>query len=182
MYHVKNDKRSQKSAELAVDAMDECLSVHGFENLTITELCSVSTIGRATFYRLFDTLEDVVAYKCELFALEFSNEIPGNDIKTIQLNFFKKWMSNIEFLKLIVSLRRTDIIFDCHRNHLEQLRPYFMKLGMSEYITDYHIVLLTNTLVGALLVWCEHGCKESAEEVIASCSKAMKDIGLLFSA
>ena len=65
-------KEQEKSAELVVNAFDECLKSHDFENMTITELCNASTISRATFYRLFDDLEDVAAYKCELFAEEFS--------------------------------------------------------------------------------------------------------------
>lgn len=52
---------------------------------------------------------------------------------------------------------------------------------MSEYVSDYHIVMLTNTLIGTLLVWYEHGCRESAEEAITGCRKAMQDISLLFS-
>ncbi|MCD8007756.1 MAG: hypothetical protein LUF68_02265 [Clostridiales bacterium] len=117
MYHIKNDKRVKKSAALVVQAMDAYLDTHEFSSLTITELCNISTIGRATFYRLFDNLEDVVAYKCELFAEEFSESVSGYDIHEIQIHFFAKWMENLKLLKLIMSLRRTDIIYDCHRKH-----------------------------------------------------------------
>ena len=37
MFHIKNDKRARKSAELVVNAFDECLKSHDFENMTITE-------------------------------------------------------------------------------------------------------------------------------------------------
>ena len=62
MFHIKKDKRSQTSAILILEAMDVCLRRHPFEDVSITEVCNQATISRATFYRLFDTLEDVIAY------------------------------------------------------------------------------------------------------------------------
>ena len=58
-----------------------------------------------------ESLQDVVAYKCELLAQAFSSELSGADIKEMQRQFFKMWMENIDFLKLIVVLHRTDIIW-----------------------------------------------------------------------
>ncbi len=180
MYHIKDDKRIKKSAQLIVKAMDKCLAVHDFNDITITELCNVSTVGRATFYRLFDNLEDVVAYKCELFALEFSKDLIDCDMKTIQLKFFEKWMRNIEFLKLIISIKRVDILFDCHRNHIETICLAFNKSDIENEITDYHIAMLSNILISSLIVWCEHDCLESAEKIIKMTGSAIRDIEALF--
>ena len=180
MYHIKDDKRARKSAELVVQAMKDCLAVHGFEDLTITELCNVSTISRATFYRLFDNIEDVVAYQCELFAVSFSEELKGQTIDQLQLSFFKKWIENIGLLKLIVSLRRTDIIYDCHQRHWEELQENLFFHDLKMTLSDYHMAMLTYILVGALIVWCEHGCKESPEELVSSLRTAVKDISVLF--
>lgn len=180
MYHIKEDKRAKKSAELVVKALDECLEATNFEDLTITEICNVSTIGRATFYRLFDDLEDVLAYKCELFADEFTVEVQEHSLEEIQIKFFTKWMNMIEFLKLIVSLRRTDILFDCHRNHIDSMKREFKLIEPADDITDYHIVMLTNILVGALMVWCEHDCKESPEELVKAVRKSIVGLSKIF--
>ena len=172
-------QRTTACAELVVKALDECLKTHGFEDLTITELCQVSTIGRATFYRLFDDPQDVVSYKCELLAQEFSSGLFGANIKEMQRQFFKMWMENSDFLKLIVALHRTDIILDCHRKHLEAICDELKKGGAEIDLNDYYMIMLTNILVGSLLVWCEHGCREETEELIANIKKAVSDIGLL---
>lgn len=180
MFHIKNDKRARKSAELVVNAFDECLKSHDFENMTITELCNASTISRATFYRLFDDLEDVAAYKCELFAEEFSEAFKQCSIEEMQAAFFSEWMKNVELLKLIVRLRRTDIIYNCHRSHLDQVKEKMELLGIEDEITDYHLAMLTYILVGALTVWCDHDCRETPEELVASTKKSIADIGVFF--
>lgn len=179
MYHIKEDKRAKKSAMLVVKALDSYLETHDFEGLTITEICNQSTVSRATFYRLFDDLQDIVAYKCELLAQEFTEEFLDLGMEELQLSFFRKWMQNIEFLKLIVSLKRIDIIFDCHRTHIDSICHGFKNEEVND-LDDYCTVMLTQILVGTLLMWCEHGCKESAEELVAHTKRAIYNVGLMF--
>ena len=64
MYHIKNDVRSQKSAKFISEGLQKCLAYKTFSEITITDVLRASYVGRATFYRLFDNLSDVLAYLC----------------------------------------------------------------------------------------------------------------------
>ncbi|CEN21131.1 AcrR family transcriptional regulator [[Clostridium] sordellii] len=64
MYCIKNDMRSIKSAELIYLGLKKCLKEKPFEKITITDIQNASTVGRATFYRNFDSIEDVLYWKC----------------------------------------------------------------------------------------------------------------------
>ncbi|MFK4565996.1 TetR/AcrR family transcriptional regulator [Enterococcus sp. UD-01] len=180
MYHIKEDKRSRNSLKLILQAFDKCLEVHPFTEMTITELCYESTVSRATFYRLFDRLEDIITYKCELLADEFSESVTGCTLHEIQLKFFTKWMDNIALLKLIEDLHKTEIIYNCHKKHLKQIKTTTQFVGLSNKLTDYHFAILTSTLVTSLIIWCNHGCKETANELVASINTALTDIAFVF--
>ena len=65
MYHIKKDKRSQTSARLISEGLTKCLQKKDFSKITITDIQKESYVGRATFYRLFDKLPDVLAYQCD---------------------------------------------------------------------------------------------------------------------
>lgn len=65
MYHVSNDIRSKKSADLIWNGMKKCLLEKSLDKLHITDIYQKSFVSRATFYRLFDSLPDVIAYECD---------------------------------------------------------------------------------------------------------------------
>lgn len=65
MYHIKPDKRSKTSAKLICNAMLHCLDEKPFSEITIVDLQKESTVGRSTFYRLFDRTQDVLEYLYE---------------------------------------------------------------------------------------------------------------------
>ena len=65
MYHIKNDKRAQTSAELICAGLLACMREKPFARITITDVQRASTVSRSTFYRNFDGLEDVLALLCD---------------------------------------------------------------------------------------------------------------------
>ena len=66
MYHIANDLRAKKSAELICQGLEECLKEMPLNKIHIVNIYKKCFVSRATFYRLFDTIEDVFAYECDL--------------------------------------------------------------------------------------------------------------------
>ena len=62
MYHIKNDKRCLRSAALIADALERLLDQKIFADISVSDLQRESGVGRSTFYRLFDNIDDVVTY------------------------------------------------------------------------------------------------------------------------
>ena len=65
MYRIKDDKRVRTSARLIYTGLMRCLGSQRLSSLTVTDVLRSSGVGRATFYRIFDSLTDVLAYGCE---------------------------------------------------------------------------------------------------------------------
>jgi AcrR family transcriptional regulator len=47
--------RRRRNAERLYDAADELLATRSYEELTIEEICQRANVGRATFFRIYDT-------------------------------------------------------------------------------------------------------------------------------
>lgn len=65
MYHIKNDKRCQKSAARIGEAFRTVLAGKQLSEITVTDIQKASGVGRSTFYRLFDNIDDVLLYVAE---------------------------------------------------------------------------------------------------------------------
>ena len=178
MYHIKADKRSQASAKLVLDALDTCLRRHPFGDISITEVCREATVSRATFYRLFDTLEDVIAYGCESFAAQLLHDMKGHQTDDIMAYFFSKWMSHPELLELILRIHREDILLDCHRRYMGHIQEQLQKQNPQLQLTEYHISVLTYTMIGMLTTWLRTGKQETADGIIGAVKMVLKDLSV----
>ena len=170
MYHIPNDKRTYTSAEIIVDALEACLKKKSYDSITISDICQPTTVSRPTFYRLFDNKDDVIAWKLDQFADQFSAANIKLNAKSIMKNFFAIWMKQPEVLDLIIQIHREDILYECHRKHSDTLR-YFLNTELSEY----HISVLTQTMIGVLTTWAQTGKNETPEELVSILGQVLKD-------
>ena len=88
MYHIPDDKRAQKSAELIWRGMEQCLREKTFQKLRISDIHQKSYVSRATFYRLFDSLQDVLIYECDQIYTQLAEALKGKTVHTKQGFFF----------------------------------------------------------------------------------------------
>ena len=79
MYHIKQDARSQRSAKAIIEGLESCLEKKSISIITVSEVCAACAVGRATFYRLFDNLTDVLSYQCENIMRHISNKLNQGD-------------------------------------------------------------------------------------------------------
>ena len=169
MYHIKQDKRSHASAKLIVDGLLHCLKEKKFNEITITDIHKASTVGRSTFYRLFDCTEDIIQYKCDQELQEvFENYIkfePEN-LANIIYYLIQYWVRNSTILEILVQINRIDILCTSHYKFLNQIKEvYIGEPCLSSDKIDYRISILTYTIIGVLRTWILRGKKESKEDL-----------------
>lgn len=174
MYHIKEDKRSQTSAWMIIEAMEQCLQSYPFEEISITELCRAATVSRATFYRLFDTPVDVIAYRYECFAAEFIED-SSQTLDQMLMRLLSVWMSHTDILEMILRINREDILFDCHRRHMSRVQKELQKWNPELEITEFHVSVLTGILIGAIAAWSREGKQETAEQVVRRVRDFLRD-------
>ena len=75
MYHISSHLRVQHTADSLGQGLLLCLETKPMTEVTISDLHNVTGVSRATFYRLFDTPEDVLRYMCDRFKQELVSNL-----------------------------------------------------------------------------------------------------------
>lgn len=181
MYHISNDKRTQKSAELIWEGMKQCLQEKSFDKLRISDINQKSYISRATFYRLFDSLEDVLAYECDRIYNQLAEVIHDAAFRSHQ-DFFlllvEKWMEQDVLIKVLVENNMISILYETHMKNRDFMKDIFVKdTIISEQEADYMVSLLANIIPAAMNTWYFHGKSESPMEVYHAVSRSLNIIG-----
>lgn len=171
MYHIKEDKRALKSAELLYQGLIKCIGEKEFHKITVTDIANASTVGRATFYRNFDDIIDVLYWKCNQQFSEVLNtyiaQHPYTDKKSgLLLHVFSYWVKNSEVIELLLLIKRIDIIYKCFYENAYIVVDYLKKeVHFLDSHYDYFISVRIGIFIGVIHTWINNGKKESAEEL-----------------
>ncbi|QDP02365.1 TetR/AcrR family transcriptional regulator [Thalassotalea sp. PS06] len=178
MYHIKQDKRSERSAEKIYQGLNELLQSKKLSEITVSEVCKVSGVGRTTFYRNFDIVTDVLAMKCDLcFKEVLAGFVQQNGFRSFnKINllryYISYWISNWKVLDNIVKANRIDIIY---KSHLQGSRIIETKFNPNPHLSEterrYFIAMKTGETISILTAWIEGGRKESPEQLFAIVQK-----------
>lgn len=171
MYHIKPDKRSQTSAADVVRGLQECLKIQPLKSVTVMDIHRVTGISRATFYRLFDTPEDVLLYQLDQMAdaavqlYEREPTLPAVKLleKTIAMG-----LENHDFIQALVENGRFDLLYQYTEKNfrtLDDVRGIFPE-GMDRRERDYVISHFSMDMVASLITWNRNGRKESPSDVV----------------
>ncbi len=169
MYHVSNDIRSKKSADLIWNGMKKCLLEKNLDKLHITDIYQKSFVSRATFYRLFDSLPDVIAYECDCIYLQLADNIKNSRFQSRQeifLYLIEKWLEQDILIKTLVENNMLSILYNTHMKNHELLKNIFLKdVSISDNEADYLVSVLANIIPAAVNTWYLHGKTETPAEI-----------------
>lgn len=158
---MSNEGRNTYVIEHITDALLQLLKNKPIEDISISELCSLAGIGRASFYRNFKSKEDILrAYINQLFedwTLKYDscNDKSLNQLIRAIFAHFEKYR---DFYKLLNERMLTYLLKDIIIG-LCELKP---ELPSGE---AYAKAFVAYTLYGWIEVWFQRGMQESAEEM-----------------
>lgn len=166
MHHVKNDKRSQTSANAIYEALLKLLKSNSFDTITVSSICEVSNISRATFYRNFDILEDVLAWYGDLLIRKLiANyfKLPNNERPTFTNYALGFAFDEVEYIEILSKTNKMHLIEPYVLTVLESV-PLTYDINESPYI-KYAIHAKVGAFFSIINCWISTGKKESAEEL-----------------
>ena len=181
MYHIPDDKRARKSAELIWQGMEQCLQTKPLAKLRVTDIYQASFISRATFYRLFDSVQDVLAYRCDQIYCELAQALDAAGFRSKQeffLCLIQKWLEQEVLIKTLVENNMTSVIYETHRKNSGLMKRIFLHgVTISEQEADYLVAILSNLIPAAVTIWYLHGKTETPEEIYRAVSQSLTVIG-----
>jgi len=177
MYHVSNDIRSRKSAELIWQGMEKCLLEKNLDKVRITDIYQKSFVSRATFYRLFDSIQDVIAYECDCIYLQLAENIKNSCFKSRQdifLFLIEEWLKQEVLIKTLVENNMISIIYDTHMKNHELLKQLFLEnVSLPDREADYMVSVLANIIPAAVNTWYLHGKTETPKEIYNAVTRSL---------
>lgn len=176
MYHIKNDKRCEKSCALIHDALISLIEKKPFDEITITDIQEKSFVGRATFYRNFDSLIDVLLLEsdneCRKMASDYLKLLkePGHHKDEefgIVVFFFNYWQKNTEIVETLLKINRIDILYNSLINAYDDLADTIfpeVDTGSDDY--KYLIAMKASIGIGFLTRWIAEGKIKTVDELL----------------
>lgn len=176
MYHIKNDKRCRKSAELIGNAVMQLLETKALDEITVTDIQKKSGVGRSTFYRIFDTVADVLVMKSDeecagmakayLDAANHNGQPENVQIDLIRL-FFDYWHEHDKIIGVLFKANRLDIfdasMFAAYDGIADVAFP-----AIDRKSEDYHyfIAMKLSIATGFLAKWITEGKTKTTDEIM----------------
>lgn len=179
MYHIKSDRRSQRTAAEIGRGLLECLKEKPLSSVTVTDIHRITSISRATFYRLFDNIEDVLDYLCEESSredLEQLGAIEADSTDPLFTRLLAKGMESHDLFKALMDNGRYDLLFryaDRRYRLMQGLSPARIQ-ELDEDSYDYVISAMAMNMVATMVTWHRRGRIDSAEEIARYTAEYLK--------
>ena len=140
-----------------------------FTEISISDLQKASGVSRATFYRLFDNVQDVLDYKCRAMAAELPVRFRAEGTEqgeSFLLFTLRYWMEQHRFLDAVFASGRADILQNAPTENDSLVQELLSGSGLDADAMDYIAPASMGILSGVLLTWVRHGKKETPEQIV----------------
>lgn len=177
MYHIKDDKRSHKSCERIYNSLKELMASEDFDHISVTSIVEKAEVGRATFYRNFDHMEDVLSYKLDVkfenlyvYLKDYYKKDQLDFLSFFITPFLKYWYEDSEIIELLIKSNKLRLLSDA----FEKL----LKRGIKEKSTivkednvfndniNYFIAMRSGIAINVLIEWIKNKKSLEPEKVI----------------
>ena len=183
MYHIKKDERFNHSSELLYQALVQLMKEKSFDKISVLELSKASTVSRATIYRNFDSIADILYWKCnqqfETILTDYVAAEHHSDINDdFLIHIFSFWNQNSDILEQLISIGRIDIIFSCFKENTPIITHYMKDtLSLSDVELEYFISIRLGIFIAVISTWLSLGKKETTEELVQMMVSQIKNAG-----
>lgn len=110
-----NNKTALQSQEWILNALLHLMNERQYSNITVAQLCRVADLDRRTFYRNFDSKEDVLnhfIHQLEMKYISGFDAIKNKNSFEAILYFFEFWEQHISFIRNMKSSGLIDFVFE----------------------------------------------------------------------
>ncbi len=147
--------------EYIISALFDLMKKKKYDDISITEITNKAGVSRVSFYRNFNSKEDIIKKWIENTTTIF--------LKTSDINF-KKDSTRDYFIKLFSHLEKYKeqslLIYKANLTHLlkSEFENNLLSIHQQEY-DNYKSYFLAGGMFNVYYYWLINGCKESAEEI-----------------
>lgn len=175
MYHLSRHGRTHHTAEEIKRGLLLCLREKPLGDITVSDIYRVTGISRSTFYRLFDSPDDVLLLLCDEYKEKMTKafaEAGVTDLDDLAMFFFAYSLQNHALLEALVNNHRHDLLDDLYSASTQYMSQWLEPYERSDKgASDYLTALLYSNMTSILITWVQHGRRESPAELWAHFKK-----------
>lgn len=165
MYSGKNPT-ALRSREWLRQALLSLLEEEDYAQINVKKICARADLSRQTFYQIFKSKEEVLAYHFAVLFQAFTAKLPQEVILPRQLfdRFFEFFQEQRDFIAILIGNNLTYLLEDQIEDYLQEIdlfRHTAHSVGNAEYLSAYIAGALTRTL----LHWAKSGYDLPAREL-----------------
>lgn len=166
MYHISDDKRSHESSAMIYDALVSLMAKKDYNKIKINELCEHAKVGRVTFYRHYDTIDDVLRKKLDDHLIEFNKYwIEYKKENPLDLGMFKPLLKffyvHPTIINLIFKSKQIYILKECLYDFIN-----YVETDIPNKNNDYLTIIRVSLFVGVLEKWSFDGMNILPDDLI----------------
>jgi len=173
MYHIKNDQRSIRSSEMLYEGLANLMREQDFETITVTDLVQAAQVGRTTFYRNFDLIEDILWMKNDQvfeglvrYNQEYRKTYDGESPPHILKPLLRYFYLNSEIIELLILANRMDIFQKSFRGLIAPFKSVVGALyDIEDEYVEYLIEINTGAVTNILTYWIKTGKQHPPDEL-----------------
>ena len=180
MYHIKNDQRAIRSSRMLYDALVHLMRSQSFNSITVTDLVEAAQIGRTTFYRNFDEIEDILRMRCDqvfdelvAYIIVYRQEDSTQELGVLLKPMLRYFYLHSDIIDLLLRAKRIDILQDSFRERAQVFRTQIAQhMQIAEEYVDYAVEVRLSVMIAIVSHWVKTGKRQAPDE-LADTLKAM---------
>lgn len=174
------DRRTKYTIKTIKDTFIDLLSKKDITKVTVSELCQIADINRATFYRyyldIFDLLENMEKDFIDEFKSSYKEfDFKHNELYDYVLALLKCCKNNQKFVKVLFSTKNSisflnDVLEDAYTRCKEKWE--YDNPGINEEDEEYAVAYLFNGTLGIVNYWIQNDFDKDIDEI----AKTVRDL------
>ncbi len=173
MYHIKNDKRSIHSSQMIYNGLAKLMREKDFTSITVKDLVETAMVGRTTFYRHFDEIEDILRMRCDQvfegfkeYLQDYRQKHVDESQSTLLKPILRYFYLESELLELLILAKHTGMFHRSFQKLVDQFKPRLDSFyGLEEDYLDFILTMRIGGITNVLIKWISTGKKHAPDEL-----------------
>ncbi|WP_455537744.1 TetR/AcrR family transcriptional regulator [Terrisporobacter sp.] len=158
-----------RSKKWITDALFKLMKEKKFDEITITDISKESDLVRQTFYKNFDSKEQVLTDYMEKLSKELDEKCAHtnkNDIRNLARLHLEFWYEKSDLVKLLVKHNLLDLINICYKKIIFNVNGNSSKINSSAM--KYSSAFIIGGLIKCIEIWAEDDFSISIDDLTDS--------------
>ncbi len=170
------NKQVKRSMNWITEALVELMDIKPYDLITISDITTEADVARPTFYRNFDSKEDILFYKRQEIYDKAMSRIAGKGIadpyKATEL-LIEVFRESSSFFNTLIDNNLDYLITKDFNKEISRLIMEAFNIDVTE---PYKVKFLEGAFLAVILEWMKQGMKETAKEISRYIGKYMGEV------